>query len=160
MNNLEKQAELVTKAWSNVEAVYQARARFASGIVSKLEAGGYVDKQRLASITALRDQTMEAMLSTDGLADKEAVAAFEAAQKELGNALTRLLTAIDGDSQLERSEEQRQLESFLVSSEYRISVAHSIYNDAVGNYNFAINTMPTSLLAGLFGHSARVTLDL
>ena len=91
-----------------MEAVYQARARFASGIVSKLEAGGYVDKQRLASITALRDQTMEAMLSTDGLADKEAVAAFEAAQKELGNALTRLLTAIDGDSQLERSEEQRQ----------------------------------------------------
>ncbi len=74
--------------------------------------------------------------------------------------MTSLLSAIVSGSQLRKLEEQKRLEPYLVSSEYRISVVRSVYNEAVGTYKGAIGNMPMSLLAGLVGHSARVTLDL
>ena len=83
--------------------------------------------------------------------------------------MTSLLSAIVSGSQLRKLEEQKRLEPYLVSSEFRISVVRSVYNEAVGTYKGAIGDtpgghegadMPMSLLAGLVGHSARVTLDL
>ncbi len=79
LGNHGEQAELVDKAWSNVEAVYQASAELVPGIVSNLEVAGYVDQQTLASLTAFRDHAMVATLSAGNLADAEAVAVFEAA---------------------------------------------------------------------------------
>src|SRR3546814_7159851 len=70
------------------------------------------------------------------------MAAFQAAQNELGQSLGRLLVSFEAYPQLKSDENFLTLQSQLEGTENRIAVARRDYNEAVRDYNTRIRTFP------------------
>src|SRR3546814_14617164 len=77
------------------------------------------------------------------------MAAFQAAQNELGQSLDRLLGSVEAYPQLKSNENFLTLQSKLAGTENRIAVARRDYNEAVRDYNPRIRTFPEMVGAQL-----------
>src|SRR3546814_12565808 len=77
------------------------------------------------------------------------MAAFQAAQNELGQSLGRLLVSVEAYPQLKSNENFLTLQSQLEGTENRIAVARRDYNEAVRDYNTRIRTFPEMVGAKL-----------
>src|SRR3546814_16399922 len=81
-------------------------------------------------------------VSADDLQNPEKMAAFQAAQNELGQSLGRLLVSVEAYPQLKSNENFLKLQSQLEGTENRIAAARREYNEAVRDYNTRIRTFP------------------
>src|SRR3546814_16222850 len=88
-------------------------------------------------------------VSADDLQNPEKMAAFQAAQNELGQSLGRLLVSVEAYPQLKSNENFLTLQSQLEGTENRIAVARRDYNEAVRAYNTRIRTFPEMVGAKL-----------
>lgn len=77
------------------------------------------------------------------------------AASELESALARLLVVVEDNPEIKSDKIVIGLMDELTSTENQISVERRRYNDAVRDYNTAIRSFPTNLLAGMFGFSER-----
>jgi len=72
------------------------------------------------------------------------------AEQALGGMLTRFFALVEAYPDLKASENMRQLQEELASTENRIAFARQAFNDAVMHYNTARATVPTNLVANAF----------
>src|SRR3546814_6423060 len=85
------------------------------------------------------------------------MAAFQAAQNELGQSLGRLLVSVEAYPQLKSNENFLTLQSQLEGTENRIAVARRDYNEAVRDYNTSIRTFPEMVGAKLVHGAQQMT---
>ena len=76
---------------------------------------------------------------------------FQAAQGQLSNALSRLLLVSERYPELRANQNFLSLQAQLEGTENRISVERGNFNKAVQNYNVAVRSFPTNLIAGMLG---------
>src|SRR4029077_9922787 len=76
---------------------------------------------------------------------------FQAAQGQLSNALSRLLVVVERYPELKANQNFLGLQAQLERTENRISVERGNFNTAVQNYNVAVRSFPTNLIAGMLG---------
>jgi LemA protein len=76
---------------------------------------------------------------------------FQQTQDGLSSALSRLLVVSEKYPDLKATSAFRDLQVQLEGTENRISVERKNFNDAVGAYDTAVNSMPARLYAGAFG---------
>jgi LemA protein len=62
--------------------------------------------------------------------------------------------------QLRATENFQQLQSQLTDTEDKIQVSRQVYNDTVLSYDNALQTVPTSIVAGMFGFTGREYFEL
>jgi LemA protein len=78
-----------------------------------------------------------------------------AEQAEAENVLTaaigRLFAVAEAYPQLRATENFQQLQAQLAETEQKIAVARQVYNDTVLSYDNALETVPTNIVASLFG---------
>ena len=84
-------------------------------------------------------------------ASPEQLAAFQAAQGELSQALGRLLAVAESYPDLKANENFRDLQSQLEGTENRIAVARNAFNEAAQQFNVLIRKFPNNVVAGMFG---------
>jgi len=77
------------------------------------------------------------------------------AESALTGAIGNLLAVAEAYPELRSVERFAELQEELARTEDKISVSRHIYNDTTLNYNDAIATIPTNLIAGLAGFSKR-----
>src|SRR5205085_23729 len=82
------------------------------------------------------------------------------AENVLTAALGRLFAVAEAYPQLRATENFQRLQSDLDETENKIAVARQLYNDAVLTYDTARETVPTSVVAGLFDLAARHLVEL
>jgi LemA protein len=77
----------------------------------------------------------------------------EAAAKEgeLTQALSRLFALFENYPNLKASENVKQLQEELTSTENKVSFARQFYNDIATKFNIAQQVFPGSIIAGMFG---------
>ena len=80
---------------------------------------------------------------------------FQQAQGQLSNALSRLLVVVERYPELRASQNFLSLQAQLEGTENRISVERGNFNTAVQNYNIAVRSFPTNLIAGMLGFAPR-----
>ena len=80
---------------------------------------------------------------------------FQAAQGQLTNALSRLLVVVERYPELKANQNFLGLQAQLEGTENRISVERGNFNTAVQNYNVAVRSFPTNLIAGMLGFPPR-----
>src|SRR5207237_9344483 len=80
---------------------------------------------------------------------------FQASQGQLSNALSRLLVVLGRDPELKANQNFLGLQAQLEGTENRISVERGNFNTAVQNYNVAVRSFPTNLIAGMLGFPPR-----
>jgi LemA protein len=83
-----------------------------------------------------------------------------AAESALSGALTNLLAVAENYPQLKANENFRQLQDELADLENKIAAARRFLNNAVAEYNGAIQQFPAVLFAGAFGFQQAAMFEL
>ena len=82
------------------------------------------------------------------------------AENFLTQALGRLIAVSEAYPQLRATENFQQLQGQLADTENQIQNARRLYNESVMNYDNALQTVPTSIVAGWFGFHGREYFEL
>ena len=139
-NNLVKLRENVTSAQSVVETQLQRRADLIPNLVNTVK--GYASHEEDV-FTAVAD-------ARAALSGAKTVDELNSAQSQLDSAVSRLLAIAESYPDLKANENFINLQDELAGTENRISVARQDYNDAAKEYNTKIQSLPASIIAGLF----------
>jgi LemA protein len=150
-NNLVGLDEGVRTAWSQVESQYQRRADLIPNLVNTVKGFAAQEKDVLLGVTEARARVGQITVTKEVLEDPEAFSRFQAAQDQLSSALSRLLAVAENYPNLKSNENFLTLQTQLEGTENRIAVERQRYNQVVQGYNTTIRTVPTSMIAGMFG---------
>ncbi len=89
-----------------------------------------------------------------------AIAALGGAEAALSGALGRLLAIAEAYPDLKASDNMRQLQEELTSTENRVAFARQAFNDSVMSYNNARENFPNVLIANTFSFQAAQFLEI
>ncbi|TVS00735.1 MAG: LemA family protein, partial [Rhodospirillales bacterium] len=115
---------------------------------------GYMKHERetLEAVVQARNQAEQVRERVAAAAgDPQAMAQLGQAEGVLGNVLGRLFALSEAYPDLKASENFRQFQEELTSTENRVAYARQAYNDAGMRYNNAVETVPSNLIANVFG---------
>jgi LemA protein len=153
-NGLVSKQEAMTKAWGQVENVYQRRADLVPNLVAVVKNYAEYEQGTLVAVTEARAKAATATVNTENF-DETEFANFEAAQKELDNTLSRLIVSIEQYPDLKANENYLALQAQLEGCENRIQTERERFNEAAKAYNQSVRRFPSNLLAKLFGFEKR-----
>jgi LemA protein len=155
-NRLVGLQQAVDTQWAQVQTVYQRRADLIPNLVNTVAGAANFEKSTLTEVTNARASVGRVQLDPNKApTDAKQLQEFQAAQGQLSNALSRLLVVAENYPQLTATENFRGLQAQLEGTENRISVERNKFNTTVQQYNVAVKSFPTNLIAGMFGFSPR-----
>ena len=113
---------------------------------------GFAKQERevLTAVVEARAKATQITVNADQLTDPAMVQKFQAAQNQLGGALSRLLATVEAYPDLKSNQNFLALQSQLEGTENRIAVARRDYIEAVRVYNTELRTIPGRWIASLF----------
>ncbi|MFT4876689.1 MAG: LemA protein [Bacteroidia bacterium] len=140
-NTIVDRDESVNESWANVQSSYQRRLDLIDNLVNTVKGAAKFEKETFLAITKARagiQEPTEAML-----ADKDALAEFYAAQKQLqSQARTMFNISVENYPELKATDAFRDFQAQLEGTENRINVARNNYNSTVKSYNSYIQKIP------------------
>jgi LemA protein len=136
-------------AWAQVDVQLRRRADLVPNLVEAVKGYAAHEREVFESVTAARAAAQQAR-------DVQEQAQAEGA---LSAALGRLLAVAEAYPQLRASENFQQLQAQLAETEDKLAIARQVYNDTVLTYDNALETLPTSIVAGLFNFRPRVYFE-
>lgn len=149
-NKMVTMEENVSKAWGNVENVYQRRADLIPNLVNTVK--GYAAHETTtfeAVVNARAKATSITVNPEDMTADQ--LKEFQKAQNEVGGALGRLIAISESYPELKANENFKELQAQLEGTENRIAVERRNFNESANGYNAFIRKFPQSIIAGMRG---------
>ena len=154
INSVPAAEESVKAKWADVQNQYQRRADLVPNLVAVVKGFAQQEQDTLTQVTEARAKATSVQVSANDLQDPQKMAAFQAAQNELGQSLGRLLVSVEAYPDLKSNENFLTLQSQLEGTENRIAVARRDYNEAVRDYNTRIRTFP-ELIGAKLVHGAQ-----
>ena len=154
-NGFIKKQEAVTKAWSQVENVYQRRADLVPNLVALVKNYQEYEQGTLIAVTEARAQKAAATTVNMESYTESDLQAFQTAQDELGESLNRLIVSIENYPDLKASENYLTLQAQLAGCENRILTERQRFNEAAKAYNQSLRKFPSSIIANMFGFEKR-----
>jgi LemA protein len=144
-NGLLRRRNRVDQAYSTIDVQLTQRYDLIPKLVETVKQYMGHERSLLEEITRLRTRAMESRTPT----------AKMQADNELTQALGRLNVTVENYPQLRASENFVQLQRSLNEVEEQLAAARRAYNGAVLDYNNAVQTFPSSLMAGSMGFGTR-----
>ncbi|MFO1430430.1 MAG: LemA family protein [Candidatus Competibacteraceae bacterium] len=154
-NNLQSTDEQIKASWAEVLNQYQRRADLVPNLVNVVKGYAGHEKEVLTQVTEARAKVGSIQVTPELLDDPQRLQQFQAAQRDLGSALSRLLVVSENYPQLKADSLFRDLQAQLEGTENRITVARNRYIKAVQEYNLVVRSFPTNLTAMLFGYKTK-----
>ena len=139
-------------AFSQIDVQLQRRHDLIPNLVESVK--GYMKHERetLEAVVEARNFASKAMsLAASSPGDAAALAGLAGAEGALSSALGRLLAVVENYPDLKASENMRQFQEELSSTENKVAFARQAYNDSVRSYNTSRQAFPAVLLAAAFG---------
>ena len=131
----------VDKAWGDVETNYQRRFDLIPNLVETVKGYAKQETQIFTEVAAVRSQWAGAATTDDKM---------RAAQASDG-VIGRLIAVAEAYPELMSNTNFLALQDELAGTENRISVSRQRFNEAVGSYNIKVKTVPSNIVASLFG---------
>jgi len=153
-NTMVKLDENVKTQWNQVETQYQRRSDLIPNLVSTVKGAAKFEQSTLTAVVEARSKASQIKVNTDDLSP-EKIAEFQAAQGQVGQALSRLMVLTENYPELKATQQFSDLSVQLEGTENRIAVARKDFNDAVQEYNTKVRSFPNNLTAGMFGFKQR-----
>ena len=155
-NRLVGLSQEVDQNWAQVQNVYQRRADLVPNLVATVSGSASFEKSTLMEVTNARASVGKAQIDPNSApTSPEALQKFQAAQAELGGALSRLLVVVERYPDIKSTQNFMNLQAQLEGTENRISVERGRFNGAVQAYNTSVRRFPAVLYAGIFGFTAK-----
>jgi LemA protein len=149
-NRLVRLRNRVENAWSQVDVQLRRRYDLIPNLVETVKGYAQHERATFEEVTRARTRAQEAR-TVEEQAEAENV---------LTAAIGRLFAVAEAYPELRASENFQQLQSQLEETEDKIRVARQIYNDAVLSYENARETIPTNLIAGMFGFAEKPFFEI
>ena len=142
-NGLVRLRNQVKNAWSQIDVQLKRRHDLIPNLIET--AKGYMKHERdtLDSVTKARTQAVEA----------KGVANQAKAEGELSNAMSRFMLVVENYPDLKASQNFLSLQEELASTENKVGFSRQFYNDQVLAFNVKIESVPTNIIANMFGFS-------
>ena len=153
-NRLVRLQQAVDQSWAQVQNVYQRRADLIPNLVNTVSGAANFEKSTLVEVTNARASVGRVQMQLDpnkAPTDAAQLEQFQAAQGQLSTALSRLLLVSERYPELKANQNFLSLQAQLEGTENRISVERGNFNKTVQDYNVAVRSFPTNLIAGMLG---------
>jgi LemA protein len=144
-NGLVRRRNRVDATWSDVDVLLRRRHDLVPNLVSTV--GSYAAHESV-TLRALTNARAAALAAPDP-------AAKGAAESTLAENVRSVFAVAEAYPNLKASDAFVRLQEQLTQTEDGLEHARQFYNDAVYGYVNATQTLPTSLVAGLFGFGPR-----
>ncbi|MGH8832701.1 MAG: LemA family protein [Polaromonas sp.] len=154
-NDFQRLDEQTKSAWSEVLNQYQRRADLVPNIVATVKGETQFEQDTLTKVIEARAKATSIQVTPETLKDPAAFSKFQAAQGELGSALSRLMAVSERYPELKANQGFRDLRVQLEGTENRITVARNRYIQAVQEYNVLTRSFPSNLTAMVFSYSIK-----
>jgi LemA protein len=138
-NKLVRLKALLDEAWSGVDVQLKRRYDLVPNLVATVKQYSIHEKSLLEEITRLRSASMSA----------HTVEEKSAAESGMTRALGTLFAVAEQYPNLKANENFLSLQQSLTDIEQEIQLARRYYNGTVRNYNIAVTTFPSNLIARL-----------
>jgi LemA protein len=137
-------------AWSQIDVQLKRRADLVPNLVETVKGYASHEKEVFEAVAQSRQAMMNATSPDEGAA----------AANMMSQALGRLFAISEAYPELKANENFKLLQEELSGVENKIAYARQFYNDAVLQFNNAIETVPGVLLAGPMGKKEHVFLEI
>jgi len=154
-NDFQRLDEQSKSAWSEVLNQYQRRADLVPNIVATVKGEAAFEQDTLTKVVEARAKATSIQVTPETLNDPAAFSKFQAAQGELGSALSRLMVVSERYPDLKANQGFRDLRVQLEGTENRITVARNRYIQTVQEYNVLARSFPSNLTAMVFGYQVK-----
>ena len=154
-NDFQRLDEESKAAWSEVLNQYQRRADLVPNIVATVKGEAAFEQETLTKVIEARAKATSIQVTPETLNNPQAFNKFQAAQGELGSALSRLMVVSEKYPSLKANEGFRDLRVQLEGTENRITVARNRYIQAVQAYNVLVRSMPSNFTAMVFSYQVK-----
>jgi len=154
-NDFQRLDEQTKSAWSEVLNQYQRRADLVPNIVATVKGEAAFEQDTLTKVIEARAKATSIQVTPETLNNPEAFKKFQAAQGELGSALSRLMVVSEQYPNLKANQGFRDLRVQLEGTENRVTVARNRYIQTVQDYNVLTRSFPSNLTAMVFSYSTK-----
>jgi LemA protein len=154
-NDFQRLDEQTKSAWSEVLNQYQRRADLVPNIVATVKGEAAFEQDTLTKVIEARAKATSIQVTPETLNNPAAFQKFQAAQGELGSALSRLMVVSERYPDLKANQGFRDLRVQLEGTENRITVARNRYIQAVQEYNVLTRSFPSNLTAMIFSYTVK-----
>lgn len=154
-NDFQRLDEQTKSAWSEVLNQYQRRSDLVPNIVATVKGEAAFEQGTLTKVVEARAKATSMQVTPETLNDPQAFAKFQAAQGELGSALSRLMVVSERYPDLKANKGFSDLRVQLEGTENRITVARNRYIQAVQEYNVLARSFPSNLTAMVFSYTTK-----
>lgn len=144
-NSLIRRRNRVDQAFSGIDVQLVQRYDLIPKLVESVRQYMTHERSLLEDIVRLRSEAMQSATQTEKIR----------ADNELTNALGQLRITVENYPQLQASQNFLQLQRALNEVEEQLAAARRSYNAAVVDYNNAVQTLPSSLVAQAADFEAR-----
>lgn len=151
-NDFQRLDEQTNSAWSEVLNQYQRRADLVPNLVATVKGEANFEQETLTRVIEARAKASSIQLTPQMLEDPQAMQRFQAAQGQLGSALSRLLVVSEQYPTLKANQAFGDLRVQLEGTENRITVARNRYIQSVQEYNVLARSFPSNLTAMVFSY--------
>jgi len=158
-NQLVVAEQNVNEKWAQVQNVYQRRADLVPNLVETVKGFAAQERTVLEEVTKARASATAIQLSPQALSDPKAVERWQAAQNQLGGALSRLLVTVERYPDLKSNANFLALQTQLEGTENRITVERRRFNEAVRDYNTRLRLFPGSVVASMAGYAPKAFFE-
>ena len=152
-NRLVTLRQRVREAWSDIDVQLKRRWDLIPNLVATVKGYAAHESQTFDRVTQARSAAMAAAQS--GSPEQRAQA-----ENALGAALLNLRAVAEAYPQLQAVQEFKDLSENLTATEDKIAFARRFYNGNVRDYNTALQTVPTNIIAGTFGFTAEQYFEM
>jgi LemA protein len=143
-NDFQRLDEQTKAAWSEVLNQYQRRADLVPNIVATVKGEAAFEQETLTKVIEARAKATSIQVTPETLNNPEAFQKFQAAQGELGSALSRLMVV---------AEQYPNLKANQGFSDLRVQLEGTENQD----YNVLARSFPTNLTAMVFSYAPKPT---
>ena len=152
-NRLVTMRQRVREAWADIDVQLKRRWDLIPNLIETVKGYAAHERQTFEAVTQARSAAMTAAQS--GSPEQRAQA-----ETALGAALLNLRAVAEAYPQLQAVQEFKDLSENLRDTEDKIAFARRFYNGNVRDYNTAIQSVPTNILAGMFGFTAEQYFEM
>ena len=149
-NRLVRLRNRTENAWSQVDVQLRRRYDLIPNLVETVKGYASHERETFEEVTQARTRAQQA-----GTVEEQGPA-----ENALTAAIGRLFAVAEAYPELRASENFQQLQSQLEETEDKIRVARQVYNDTVLSYENARQTVPTNLVAGMFGFEGKPYFEI
>jgi len=139
----------VKEAWADIDVQLKRRYDLIPNIVESVKGYATHEKTVFENVTKARSQAMQAA----GGANKMV------AENQLSQTLKSLFAVAENYPELKANQNFLQLQTELVDTEDKIQAARRFYNGNVRDYNIAIQTFPSNIIAGVFAFKLELLFE-